>query len=221
MTRTTANLLCGFLLASMGILSALAWNALPSDAALPIHWGWSLQADSFADKGVALWILPFAAAVGWGLISVLPRLEPRRENLAKSLRAYHATGAATVGLLAWLHTAIVLPPLGVAVSMRSMLSVGMGLMFVVLGNFLGKVRSNFMFGLRTPWTLSSDLSWNKSHRLLGRTWVVLGVAIVAAGFIGGPGALFWTLLGGGGGTTLAASVYSWWVWRSDPARADG
>ena len=54
-----------------------------------------------------------------------------------------------------------------------------GLVLMVVGNYLGKVRSNFFFGIRTPWTLSSELSWNRTHRLAGRLLVALGLVTVA------------------------------------------
>ena len=55
-----------------------------------------------------------------------------------------------------------------------MVGLTIGRLFIVLGNVLGKVRSNFMFGVRTPWTLASDPRWNKTHRLVGRLFVLLG-----------------------------------------------
>ena len=50
----------------------------------------------------------------------------------------------------------------------------MGVLFIVLGNFMGKIRPNWFVGVRTPWTLSSKLSWDKTHRLAGWLFMLMG-----------------------------------------------
>ena len=89
---------------------------------------------------------------------------------------------------------------------------------MIIGNVLGKVRSNFVFGVRTPWTLSSDLAWNKTHRLVGRLFVLLGLAMIVVGLVGGTTAFFVLLLGGIGVVLFVAFAYSYRVWKSDPDR---
>ena len=113
---------------------------------------------------------------------------------------------------------VVLAAVGSPLDVNLVLSVATGLLFIVIGNVLGKVRSNFMFGVRTPWTLSSDLSWNKTHRLVGRLFVLLGLATIVVGVVGGTTAFVVVLLGGIGVVLVVAFVYSYQVWKSDPAK---
>ena len=117
-----------------------------------------------------------------------------------------------VGLQLMVVLAAVGRPLGVTL----VLGFGTGLLFVVIGNVLGKVRSNFMFGVRTPWTLSSDLSWNKTHRLVGRLFVLLGFAVAVATVVAGNEAYLAVLLGGIAIVIAVAFVYSYRVWKTDP-----
>ena len=56
---------------------------------------------------------------------------------------------------------------GQDVRINEMTFAAIGLMFIVLGNYMGKVRKNFFIGIRTPWTLASDEVWNRTHRLGG------------------------------------------------------
>ena len=56
-------------------------------------------------------------------------------------------------------------------------------MFVVIGNYLPKAKSNFFYGIKTPWTLSSEISWKKTHRLGGRLFVVSGLAIILSSLL--------------------------------------
>jgi uncharacterized membrane protein len=90
----------------------------------------------------------------------------------------------------------------------------------VLGNYLGAVRSNFFFGVRTPWTLSSELAWERTNRLAGRLLVPLGLIVALMALADWALAGLVTLI-----VLLVASmavtvVYSYRVWRDDPQRSD-
>ena len=60
---------------------------------------------------------------------------------------------------------------------------GVGGLFVLVGNQLGKSRSMYMIGIRTPWTLASEDVWIKTHRLAGKLMVLGGMVLVAAAFL--------------------------------------
>ena len=107
--------------------------------------------------------------------------------------------------------------MGHKVDMARIMSLAMGTMFVVLGNYLGKVRPNWFVGVRTPWTLSSKLSWSKTHRLAGWVFVVSGAATIVSGVFA-PKLFVFVLLGTILPGSIAMVVYSYWVWRSDPDR---
>ncbi|MCB0026848.1 MAG: SdpI family protein, partial [Anaerolineales bacterium] len=108
-----------------------------------------------------------------GLIAAIPFIEPRRSNLAMSRTAYVALWAVLLFYFLVLHVILVINALHEAGVVAFNLDVGrlvpisVGVLFVVIGNYLGKIRSNYMMGIRTPWTLASDLAWDKTHRLGG------------------------------------------------------
>ena len=89
--------------------------------------------------------------------------------------------------------------------------VALGLMFILLGNLMPLVRSNFIFGIRTPWTLSSDTVWTRSHRVGGYAKVVAGIITIVAGFVAQPVgyivALASLLIAG-----IVPIVYSYFLW---------
>ena len=93
---------------------------------------------------------------------------------------------------------------------------GVGLLFVWIGNYLPRVRRNYTFGVRTSWALADERTWQKSQRMGGITFVVMGIALMALGLVSQamPGevvfaVLLAVVLGGGGWTML----YSYLVWR--------
>ena len=112
---------------------------------------------------------------------------------------------------------IVLASMGYNVNTTAVMTAAAGVMFIVTGNFMGKIRSNYIFGMRTPWTLSSELSWNKTHRLTGKLLMAFGlIVLVLVATVSATNALIYT----GCGLFLIvilSSVYSYFVWRNDPA----
>ena len=92
-----------------------------------------------------------------------------------------------------------------------------GGLFVVLGNLLGKVRPNWFVGIRTPWTLSSKLAWDRTHRAGGWVFVLLGVLTMATAVLHAGWAL--RVLGVAGvASLLGLVVYSYVLWRRDPEK---
>ncbi|MBI3872538.1 MAG: SdpI family protein [candidate division Zixibacteria bacterium] len=87
--------------------------------------------------------------------------------------------------------------------------------FVVLGSVMGKIRPNWFFGIRTPWTLSSKLSWSKTHRLGGWLMILAGVVTMGAGALS-PTLAFTVMIAGLIVTMVPLIVYSYIVWRNDP-----
>lgn len=199
-------------------VAAWVWLRLPSGARVPMHWNAAGHVDGYGSPA-SLLLLPGMMLFLTLLFAVLPSIEPRRAHLLRSSRAYCAVWLGVVILMGVLHGAIVLNVLGVAVPVGRVAMAGTGILFTVLGNYLGKVRSNFFFGVRTPWTLSSELAWNKTHRLAGRWFLILGIAIVVAALVGASDlALLYGLFASLVAAGIATIAYSYFVWRSDPQR---
>jgi immunity protein, SdpI family len=214
MIRTSVAIVAG-----MVLLGAWAWLQLPPDAQVPIHWGADGQADDWANKTIGLFLTP-AIAVGLVLLfAIIPRIEPRRANLERSAKAYAAVWLGTLALIGGLQVLIVFVALGGQIDMTRLVMIGTGVLFVVIGNYLPKVRSNYLVGIRTPWTLTSDVSWTKTHRAGGRLFVVIGIAMLVLGLIGVPGsALVGVLVGSIIVLVGFTVVYSYRVWKDDPAK---
>jgi uncharacterized membrane protein len=80
-----------------------------------------------------------------------------------------------------LHIVVLRASLGYPVDMRRVVPIGIGLVFLAIGNLLPRARPNWFVGIRTPWTLSSDRVWEKTHRFGGRVFVAAGILITLAG----------------------------------------
>lgn len=206
------------LIAAMGGVAAWAWQQIPADAQLPVHWNIHGQADRYGSKEEALLFAPAIAVLVTAILAVVPFLDPRRANIQASAKFWNAIAIAVVALLAYIQALIVLIALGRPIDMTSYLVPGMAILFIVIGNYLSKTRSNFFGGVRTPWTLSSDYSWHKTHRLAGLLFVAAGLTGLAVSFLIGGQTAFFVFISCVLGAAIIPVVASYFYWRADPTR---
>jgi len=202
----------------MALISTYAWFQLPNDVPVCTHWNARGVCDGWGSKGVGLFLMPAVVAGVALLFAVLPHVDPRRANLARSGKAYAAVWMAMLAFFLIFHVIVVLQLLGVPVIMGALVPALTGVLFIAIGAALGKVKSNYFFGIRTPWTLSSELSWQKTHRLGGWLFVAAG-ALIVVGALALPQGM-WVVLMTGVLVALIVTlaVYSYLVWKRDPAR---
>ena len=185
-------------------------------ATVPIHWNAAGEPNGYGPAWLAFLLLPVVTAGLTGLFALVPRVEPRRANLLKSGGAYVTIAFAMLVLMLVVDVATVLAGVGHAVPMSVLVGGGVGLLFAALGNVMTTLRSNYMVGVRTPWTLTSELSWDRTHRLVGRLWVAGGLALFLISLIGHGELLLAAVVAFVVVTLVVAVVYSYLVWRADP-----
>ncbi|HKC42030.1 MAG TPA: SdpI family protein, partial [Gemmatimonadales bacterium] len=128
-------------------------------------------------------IMPLVIIGLTGLFNVLPKLDPRRANYAKFIDTYWLIANAVILFILIGHGMIIATGLGYPVKVDRFMPIGIGLLFIVLGNYLTRVEPNWFIGIRTPWTLSSDTVWRKTHRTGGWLMVVGGFVLAASVFL--------------------------------------
>jgi len=105
--------------------------------------------------------------------------------------------------------------------MNSVTLPAMGCAFIVIGNYLGKLQSTCFCGVRTPWTLASELSWNKTHRMSGRLMFAVGAVTALLPLAPISPALSWGVFVAGTLLIVIAPVaYSYRIWKQDPEKRD-
>jgi uncharacterized membrane protein len=204
---------------AMLLIAAWGWAQLPPGADVPIHWNAAGVADEFAPKELAFLLVP---AIGLGVTALfwaIPSIEPRRSNLAKSRGPYAIAWSAVMLLLLGVQAVTVLAALGSTVNVAGLVLLGVGGLFIALGAVMPRVKSNFLFGIRTPWTLTSERSWERTQRAGGIVFVVLGVAFTVLGIVGGGSTAFIVLFVGMFIAIGVLVAYSYVVWRDDPNKS--
>jgi uncharacterized membrane protein len=153
----------------------------------------------------------------YGLMFVLPWFDPGRPNYASFGKAYAILRTAIMLLFGVLYGGALMAAHGRALNMTTLIMPALGIMFLVMGNVMGKIRPNWFVGIRTPWTLSSKESWNKTHRLGRWLFMALGLVFIAAGFAS-PGLLLPLVIGAPLTLVCVLVPYSYHVYARDPER---
>jgi uncharacterized membrane protein len=206
------------LIAAMIGVSAWVWPTIPEGAQLPLHWNIDGQVDRFGSKTEALAAMPAIAVAITLIMLLLWRLDPRRSNIEASGKMWNAIGIGVVALLAYIHGFLMLSAIGQPVNVGDAVVPGISVLFLVIGNYISKTRSNWFAGVRTPWTLSSDYSWSKTHRLASRLFMGSGLLSLAAWLTVGTKIAIVVLIVTSLVTSIGSVVASYFYWRNDPAR---
>ena len=193
----------------------LLWDQLPEK--VPMHWNLEGEVDRLGGRFEALFVIPLTTLGLYLLLLFLPRIDPGRMNYPKFSVVYLVIRYAMLIFFAVFHTTIVLNGLGYNIAVDSVAWLLSGALMLVLGSVMNRIKPNWFVGIRTPWTLSSKLSWEKTHRVGGRILLLIGAAMILAGVIHTGWATL-TMLGILPVGVIWMVVYSYWVWRGDPDR---
>jgi immunity protein, SdpI family len=200
------------IIAGAWLFSIAVYSRLPER--VPVHWGISGDADRYGSRIEGAFLIPALMIAIFFLMQWFPSRDPRYANILKFRHAYDTVVASTIAFMGVIHVLALGSSLGWRVDMTTVVLVGIGALFMLLGNLLPLARSNFIFGIRTPWTLSSDTVWTRSHRVGGYAMVAAGLVTIVSAFLGRPLGIAVALL-----SLLTAGivpvVYSYLLWSRE------
>lgn len=169
------------LILSLYILGYFLYPHLPEQ--VPSHWNMAGEVDGYSSRTFHVLFFPSMTLFLYIFMSFAPILDPKSENYKKFQSVYEGFRYFMVGFLMLLYMATTLYALGYPLSMGKIVRFAIGLLLVFIGNYFGKIRHNYTFGIKTPWTLASEEVWNKTHRISGPLWVVAGLIWMLSIFI--------------------------------------
>ncbi len=199
-------------LAAAAGFSIWAYPQLPAQVAT--HFDLDGDPNGWSSRLVASILAPALGLVLVSVFAVLPRIDPRRANYPLFSPTYWTIVNAVLVLLAGVHVVVLGKSLGWVVDMGKVAGLGIGGLFILLGNLMTRIRPNWFMGIRTPWTLSSDTVWRKTHRFGGVSFAIAGVCMTATALVASP----WLragAIGMAGAAALGSVVYSYVIWKRE------
>jgi uncharacterized membrane protein len=144
------------------------------------------------------------------IFMALPAISPRGFRFETFRPVWAILEGSILGLLFLIHVLALMQGIGKPVDMNRGVAMGVGILLVVLGNFMGKVTRNFFVGIRTPWTLASEEVWLRTHRFGGRLFVLAGLVLFVSAVLGGGWVVAVVAIVA---ATVLSVVYSYVVYR--------
>lgn len=187
------------LIALMTAASLVTLAQLPPGTSIAIHFDYDSLPDRWAKASVGLFIVPVLTSVLWLLMSFIPQIDPRGENLARSSGAVGTIWLALT-LMCWVpHALVIAASLGIELESTRIFLAALGLAFIAIGNVFGKLRRNSFIGAVTPWTTADERVWDKTQRFTGWLAVSCGFVVLASAIAPVPGiirvrVLFWVIV---------------------------
>lgn len=158
----------------------ILWDRLPEQIAT--HFDTNGIADGWSGRGTAVIGLPLLLlAVQW-LCMLGTAADPKRQNISDKAMALVLWIIPVISILS--NAAVYAYALEIPFNMMTVVGIFIGIVFLVIGNYLPKSRQNYTMGIKIPWTLHDENNWNATHRFSGRLYMVLGLLVIALSICG-------------------------------------
>ncbi|OFI05303.1 immunity protein SdpI [Clostridium acetireducens DSM 10703] len=160
--------------------TALIYNKLPD--IIPTHWNVNGQIDSYNKKYFA-WITGLLPLFTYISMKIIPKIDPKKQSFKKHEKAYNVLIILLILFFICIHWTSILTSLNYNVNISMIISICVGVLFLVIGNYMPQIRPNYSFGIKTPWTLDNEIVWKKTHRLGGNLFILIGILFILTSFI--------------------------------------
>jgi uncharacterized membrane protein len=147
------------------------------------HWNMQGEADGYGSKAAGVFLLPALSALLLFFFLIIPRIDPLGKNIESFRKYYDGFILSFTGFMSYLYLLTILWNLGVRFNMSQALSPGFGMLFYYLGILVENAKRNWFVGIRTPWTMSSDAVWDKTHRISGKLFKAAGIIALLGALI--------------------------------------
>ena len=210
------------LIALITALGVTGWFMIPYGQPIAVHWSASGEVNRTGSHIEAFVLTPAIALVLTLVFAVAPYIDPRGRNLQRSKPLWLAAWLGSLVILAIAQGVITLSAIGVVdaggATLPKLIGSAVAVFIAVIGNLLGKARPNWFAGIRTPWTLSSDRSWDITNRWAARLFMAAGLVSLIALWITGE-QIGWIVMAVAVSTAaLVPIAMSYFIWRNDPDR---
>lgn len=175
------------------LIALVTYPFLP--AMVPTHWNINGQIDSYSPKWVGMILFPALSIGIYLLLRLLMWLGPNISSSGNraNIRVVHVIIACVLLFMLLVQILTTAIALGIPIAVPFVMNLALSVLFIVLGNYMGKLRRNFWAGIRTPWTIANETVWERTHRLGGWLFVLAGLIGLVTSFI--PALRFWGVIG--------------------------
>lgn len=160
-------------------ISIIFYNSLPDQVAT--HFDFNGVPDGYSSKVFAAFGLPAILLILNIITNIFLDNDPKKANVSKVIITLSKWMIPVISV--FVQSMVIAYAIGKNIKISMFLSIFVGILIMILGNYLPKCKQNYTVGIRTPWTLNNEEIWNKTHKISGYIWVFGGVIIIISSFI--------------------------------------
>jgi uncharacterized membrane protein len=153
------------------------WDKLPE--IIPVHWNYKGEIDRYGNKIEILLIPILLPLLTYLIFLIVPKIDPKNKIKNMGVK-FENLKILTVTFMSILASFILHSIYTSTILNSNFLILLIGVLYIILGNYFKTIKANYFIGIRTPWTLESELVWKETHKLGGVIWFIGGVFVVFA-----------------------------------------
>ncbi len=203
------NIIILLVIAISFVSGVYLYSIMPDEMAS--HWNTQGEVDGYMTKFWGLFLMPFVSLAVFLLFLLIPKIDPLKKNIEKFREYFDWFIFLIVVFLLYIHSLSIFWNLGHSFNFSKMMIPALAVLFFAIGIILKKAKRNWFFGIRTPWTLSNDIVWEKTHQMGSRLFKLAAIIILIAIF--SPKYSIWMILVPIIAITLYLIVYSYLEYR--------
>ncbi len=139
------------------------------------HWNIKGEADGYMSKFWGLFLMPIILLGLFLLFILIPKIDPLKENIAKFRKHFDGFVVLIMVFLFYIYLLSIAWNLGKRFDMGQMMLPALSILFYYCGILVENAKRNWFIGIRTPWTLSSESVWEKTHKVGGKLFKIAGL----------------------------------------------
>jgi len=155
------------------VTSLYFYTILPDK--ITTHWNSSGVPNGTMSKEWGLFLIPLITLVIFILFILIPKIDPLRKNIEKFLIYFDSFILIFILFMFYIHMITIIWNLGIKINMNLLLIPAIGFLYIYIGILLRQVKQNWFIGIRTPWTLSNKVVWDKTHKLGSKLFIISGI----------------------------------------------
>ena len=188
-------------------IGLILWNKLPDK--IVTSFGWYGEANGYNSKEFAVFGLPLILLLVNLICIIATSADPRRKNISNGMFSLVISIVPICSVIC--GVCIYGNAMGYVLKVENIMSIFIGVLFIVLGFILPRCKQNYTIGIKLPWTLHDEDNWNKTHKLAGKVWIIGGVVMVFVGLLQSK-VMFFSVIAA---LVLIPTVYSFLLYKNN------
>ena len=188
-------------------IGLILWNKLPDK--IVTSFGWYGEANGYNSRAFAVFGLPLILLLVNLICIIATSADPRRKNISNGMFSLVISIVPLCSVIC--GVCIYGNAMGYVLKVENIMSIFIGVLFIVLGFILPRCKQNYTIGIKLPWTLHDEDNWNKTHKLAGKVWIIGGVVMVFVGLLQSK-VMFFSVIAA---LVLIPTVYSFLLYKNN------